>query len=180
MEDWSISKMIEEHLRTQHYVAKKDTRLTRISGKCEVNVSPLERGMLVEAVGTELDGIRIKIKDPHECSLWHNTEWKCDIYDFIPVSKKLWHYLAAVTAPEDRVRIASNKQLCKDIENIREKNRVWFSPNGISTVKCLATVTLIGPVPELGDGVFFGLDLQVIKLLINCQFEKYSQKKNTK
>ena len=175
MED-CCSKMIEEYLRTQHYVAKKNTVLNRISGKCEVNVNPLKLGTLVEAVGKESDdGVRIKIKDPPE-RRWLNTEWKCHSYDLIPVTKKLWHYLAAVTGPDERVKIANSKQLCKDIENIRENNRVWYSPpNGSSSVnKCLATVTFIGPVPEIGDGIYFGLDLQVINSLINFQYLKHS------
>lgn len=158
-EDWRC-KMIQEHL-THQYVAKKDTILNRISGKCEVNTNTLELGMLVESVGKESDDIvRIRIKDPSERSVWFNTQWKCHVYDLIHVPKKIWQYLAAVSDPNERVKIANNKKLCKDIENIRENDKVWFSPNGCSSDK-LATVKLIGPIPELGDGIYFGLELQV-------------------
>ena len=164
-ENWR-TKMIVENLR-HYYVTKKCTTLNRISGKCAVNSNCLKLGELVEGVQKEVDGIvQIRIKDPPEGSVWYNTEWICPTYELIPVSKKLWNFLAAVEFPEERVKIASNKQLCKDIEDIRVNDKVLYLPNssahdGSASVKCLATVSFIGLMPELGDGIYFGLVLKV-------------------
>ncbi|XP_043462906.1 ubiquitin carboxyl-terminal hydrolase CYLD [Leptopilina heterotoma] len=169
MDDLCSSKMIQEHLRIQqYYVVKKDTTVTRISGKCDVNVSNLKLGMLIESVCRESDdlSIRIRIKDQHELSVWSNTVWNCHTHDLILVSKKIWQYLAAVSDNNERVKIANNKKFCKDIENIHVNDKVWYSSNGSSSVE-LAIINLIGPVPELGNGVYFCLELLESRDLLN-------------
>lgn len=163
MDDLCSSKMIQEHLRIQQtYVVKKDTTITRISGKCDANVSNLKLGMLVESVGRESDNfsIRIRIKDQHEFNVWSDTVWNCHTHDLILVSKKICQYLAAVSDNNERVKIANNKKFCNDIENIHVNDKVWYSSNGSSSGE-LAIIKLIGPVPELGNRVYFGLELLV-------------------
>lgn len=154
-----------ERSNVVHYVAKKNTVLNRISGSCNVNVNTLRLGMLVEAVDVLRDGgLRIRVTDPARSPIWQNTEWLCHRYDLVPVSSIMWQYLAAVPVPQDRVKLATDKQLCKDLNDIRLNSKVILrsdsSPSPEEELN--AVVKYIGPVPELGSGYYFGVEVLVI------------------
>ncbi|XP_046737683.1 ubiquitin carboxyl-terminal hydrolase CYLD [Diprion similis] len=145
-----------------HYVAKKNTLLNRISGSCDVNISKLRAGMLVEAVEVLRDGgLRIRVTDPAGADVWKNTEWLCHRYDLVPVSSIMWQYLAAVSSPQERVKLATDKQLCKELNDIKLKSKVLLQndPAPTSGEQISAVIQYIGPVPELGYGLYFGLEI---------------------
>lgn len=153
-----------ERSNVVHYVAKKNTVLNRISGSCDVNVSTLRLGMLVEAVEVLRDGgLRIRVADPGGSELWLNTEWRCHRYDLVPVSLIMWEYLAAVPSLQDRVKLATDKQLTKDLNDVRLNSKVIVTPDAAEAAneQILAVVKHVGPVPELGPGFYFGLEILV-------------------
>ncbi|XP_033334775.1 ubiquitin carboxyl-terminal hydrolase CYLD [Megalopta genalis] len=144
----------------QHYVAKQNTILMRISGECDTNVNTLRLGMLAEAV-EDLggDGLRVRVTDTSGSEVWRGTEWRCHRFDLIPVSPEVWKFLPAVTVPEERIRLANHKQLCKELMSLMIDDTVWYCPDPQGYTKFLALIKYIGLVPQLGPGHYFGLDL---------------------
>lgn len=161
MEDSSKERRV-----LQHYVAKQDTVLIRLFGACDVNVNKLRLGMLVEALEDLKESVlRVRVTDTVGGSkTWCGTEWRCHKYDLIPVSQKVWQYLFAVQSSQERVRLADDKALCEEIRNVSLNDVVWYCPDPKPPnrlAKELAFVRYIGPVPQLGLGHYFGLELVV-------------------
>lgn len=162
---------IHDNPKITYYIVARDTILSRFTGPCNVNIGRVIPGMLVKAVGNvNEDALRVQVYCKNKGDIWYQTEWKCHRIDLLSVSGWIWHLLCAVSSLEDRLRLAKNKQFCKDVENIKPNTKVWFCPDSdvsssnFSTY--LANVTYIGAVRELGDGYYFGLDLLVT--LIYC------------
>ena len=148
----------------QHYVAKQDTVLIRIFGACDVNVNKLRLGMLVEALEDLRESVlRIRVTDTVGGSkTWCGTEWRCHKYDLIPVSPKIWQYLFAVQSPQERIRLANDEVLCEQIKTISLNDVAWYCSDPANRrARELAFVRYIGPVPQLGLGHYFGLELVV-------------------
>ena len=161
MDKWPRESNKELAFLLCHYVAKRNTILSRISGACNVNVNTLHLGMLVEANEVQCDGgLRIRVNDVNDDDVWRRTEWRCHQVDLIPVPSIVWQFLAAVPGPQDRVRIASDTQLCQDVNNLRLGDRIWYRSKP-GAQRSLAVIRYIGPVQELGQGFHFGLELLV-------------------
>ncbi|XP_071639061.1 ubiquitin carboxyl-terminal hydrolase CYLD isoform X1 [Temnothorax longispinosus] len=157
MEDSSKERRV-----LQHYVAKQDTVLIRIFGACDVNVNKLRLGMLVEALEDLKESVlRVRVTDTVGGSkTWCGTEWRCHKYDLIPVSPKVWQYLLAVQSPQERVRLANDEALCEQMRNVSVNDVVWHCSDPANRrARELAFVRYIGPVPKLGLGHYFGLEL---------------------
>lgn len=161
MEDRDGSK---EHRVLQHYIAKQDTVLIRIYGACVVNVNELRVGMLVEALEDLKESVlKVRVIDTIGGSkIWCGTEWRCNKYDLIPVSAKIWQYLLTVQSPQERIRIANDEALCERIRNISVNDRILYcSDSSNRRAKEIALVRYIGSVKQLGLGHYFGLELLV-------------------
>ncbi|XP_077277307.1 ubiquitin carboxyl-terminal hydrolase CYLD isoform X2 [Temnothorax americanus] len=142
MEDSSKERRV-----LQHYVAKQDT---------------LRLGMLVEALEDLKESVlRVRVTDTVGGSkTWRGTEWRCHKYDLIPVSPKVWQYLLAVQSPQERVRLANDEALCERMRNVSVNDVVWHCSDPANRrARELAFVRYIGPVPKLGLGHYFGLEL---------------------
>ncbi|XP_071639062.1 ubiquitin carboxyl-terminal hydrolase CYLD isoform X2 [Temnothorax longispinosus] len=142
MEDSSKERRV-----LQHYVAKQDT---------------LRLGMLVEALEDLKESVlRVRVTDTVGGSkTWCGTEWRCHKYDLIPVSPKVWQYLLAVQSPQERVRLANDEALCEQMRNVSVNDVVWHCSDPANRrARELAFVRYIGPVPKLGLGHYFGLEL---------------------
>lgn len=164
---------IQENSSVKYYVVKKESILSRLKGACDANIGKVLPGMLVKAIGFENnEALRVQLFSKTENEIWHKTEWKCHPIDLIPVSKLIWGMLISIQSLPERVRLASNKQLCKNVEEIQcSISKVWYCPDSNSNpVTYLASVEYVGPVHELGVGYYFGLDILVKYILIYyCQ-----------
>ncbi|XP_046830893.1 ubiquitin carboxyl-terminal hydrolase CYLD isoform X1 [Vespa crabro] len=151
----------KNHKVLRHYVAKKNSTVTCMSRHCDVNVSTLRLGMLVKCLEDLMDGtLLISVTDVSGSKVWFNTEWCCQKTDLIPVSQEIWRFLLAVSVPQERVRLANNKSLCGILENLSVNDKVWYHSNHkVNDHKELAIIKYIGPVPKLGQGFYFGLDI---------------------
>lgn len=159
----------EDRQVLQYFVAKENITLMRISGKCEKNVNTLRLGMLVEAV-EDLgdDQFKVRVIDTIRSEIWRGTEWRCHRSGLISVSSKVWPFLHAVSIPQERVRLANHKHLCEELVNLGINDTVWYSADPKERTKHLALIKYTGPVPQLGQGYYFGLDLLVILSDILC------------
>ncbi|KOC66136.1 hypothetical protein WH47_01029, partial [Habropoda laboriosa] len=143
----------------QCFVAKQNTILMRMSGECDKNVNTLRLGMLVEAVEDLGDSLlKVRVIDTTG-SEWRGTEWRCHRFDLIAVSPEVWKFLPAVTVPQERVHLANRKRLCEELMSLAVNDAVWYCANPQGCTKYLAIIKYIGPVPQLGQGYYFGLDL---------------------
>ncbi|XP_076764486.1 ubiquitin carboxyl-terminal hydrolase CYLD [Xylocopa sonorina] len=150
----------EDRQVLQHFVAKQNTILTRMSGECDKNVNTLRLGMLVEAVEDLGDsGLKVRVVDTTGSEIWRSTEWRCHKFDLIAVTPEVWKFLPAVSVPQERVRLANHKHLCKELMSLAINDTVWYCSDPHGCTKCLAVIKYIGPVPQLGQGYYFGLDL---------------------
>ncbi|XP_015175056.1 PREDICTED: ubiquitin carboxyl-terminal hydrolase CYLD [Polistes dominula] len=182
MESRNFDNNKNQKLETQYYVAKNNSTLTRVramsghvSEHCDVNVSTLRLGMLVKCLEDLKDGaLRISIIDVSGSNIWFDTEWRCLKTDLIPIPQEIWEFLIAVSVPQERVRLASNILLCGVLENLCINDKVWYHPNyKLRDRKELAIIKYIGPVSQLGQGIYFGLDIpdsqKISKTSILCQ-----------
>ncbi|KAF7388073.1 hypothetical protein HZH66_010840 [Vespula vulgaris] len=151
----------KNHKVLRYYVAKKNSTLTCMSRHCDVNVSTLRLGMLVKCLEDLMDGtLLISVTDVSGSKIWHTTEWCCQKTDLILVSQEIWRFLLAVSVPQERVYLANNKSLCGKLENLCVNDKVWYHPNHkVNDRKELAIIKYIGPVSQLGQGLYFGLDI---------------------
>ncbi|XP_014298448.1 ubiquitin carboxyl-terminal hydrolase CYLD isoform X1 [Microplitis demolitor] len=160
MDKWSMYDNMNLSTLPCHYVSIRDAIVTRVSGECDQSVYTLRVGMLVEAKEIKSDGgLRISVKDTNNHEVWHKTEWKCHRIDFVPVSEKVWYFLAAVSIPQERVRLAQDTKFCEDVDNLKINYKVWYYPEPNSAKRYKAVIKLIGPVEDLGPGFYFGLEL---------------------
>ncbi|XP_043265296.1 ubiquitin carboxyl-terminal hydrolase CYLD [Colletes gigas] len=150
----------EDRQVLHYYVAKQNTILTRMSGECVKNVNTLRLGMLVEALEDLGDSaLRVHVNDTTESEIWRGTEWRCHKFDLISVSSDVWKFLPAVSVPQERVHLANHKLLCKELMGLMIDDTIWYCPDPQGHTKYLAVIKYIGPVPQLGQGYYFGLDL---------------------
>ncbi|XP_058792840.1 ubiquitin carboxyl-terminal hydrolase CYLD [Phymastichus coffea] len=161
-EEWcNLSHLaIHDNSNITYHIVVKETILSRLTGICNANIGQVLPGMLVQAVGNENeDALRVKVYCKNPSEIWYHTEWKCYKIDLLPVSSLIWNLLCAVSSLADRVRLAKNKQFCKDVENIRPNSKVWFCPDSNNLNTYLASVKCFASVKEFGDGYYLALDL---------------------
>ncbi|XP_014216549.1 ubiquitin carboxyl-terminal hydrolase CYLD [Copidosoma floridanum] len=146
----------------RYYVVKRETLLIRLKGNCNVNVSKVQPGMLVQAIGDVInkEALTVQVYSESMETIWHKTEWKCHPIDLIPVSFLIWHLLVPVSSLEERFRLASNGEFCKNVDKLELNSTVWYCEGSNNPSTHLATVKFIGHVPEYGDGYYFGLEVQ--------------------
>ncbi|CAK9828478.1 Ubiquitin carboxyl-terminal hydrolase CYLD [Anthophora retusa] len=144
----------------RYFVAKQNTILIRISGECDKNVNTLRLGMLVEAVQDLGDSVlKVRVIDTTGSEIWCGTEWRCHKFDLITVSPEVWKFLPAVSVPQERVRLAIHKRLCEELMSLVVHDAVWYCADPQGCSKYLAIIKYIGPVPLLGQGYYYGLDV---------------------
>lgn len=153
----------EDRQISQYFVAKQNTILMRMSSECDKNVNTLRLGMLVEAVEDLGDSaLKVRVIDTTGSEIWRGTEWRCHKFDLISVTPEVWKFLPAVSVPQERVRLANYKHLCEELMSLEINDTVWYCADPSGCTKFLAIIKYIGPVPQLGQGYYFGLDLLVI------------------
>lgn len=154
----------EDRQASQYFVAKQNTILKRMSSECDKSVNTLRLGMLVEAVEDLGDSaLKVRVIDTTGSEIWRGTEWQCHKFDLIPVTPEVWKFLPAISVPQERVRLANYKHLCEELLSLGVNDTVWYCVDPLGCTKYLAIIKYIGPVPQLGQGYYFGLDLLVIQ-----------------
>ncbi|XP_043507747.1 ubiquitin carboxyl-terminal hydrolase CYLD [Frieseomelitta varia] len=150
----------EDRQASQYFVAKQNTILKRMSSECDKSVNTLRLGMLVEAVEDLGDSaLKVRVIDTTGSEIWRGTEWQCHKFDLIPVTSEVWKFLPAISVPQERVRLANYKHLCEELLSLGVNDTVWYCVDSLGCTKYLAIIKYIGPVPQLGQGYYFGLDL---------------------
>lgn len=61
-----------------------------------------------------------------ENETWDSVTFLCSRNDIVFINDKLWHYLAAVTSPKERVKLAQNPKRCMKLMEVNVDMTVGF------------------------------------------------------
>lgn len=100
------------------------------------------------------------LKDSGES--WECTQFLCSEDHIVYISEKLWPFIASIVSPQDRLKLAKNKNLCDKLKTITKDMVVGFSD---TKDVYLGKVKYIGAVKGMGH--CYGIELHVS--LINLQ-----------
>ncbi|KAJ8947473.1 hypothetical protein NQ318_009776 [Aromia moschata] len=119
-------------------------------------------GQIVKIDGKLTDG-KLIVRLLKEGDSWESTNFSCSQETVIPIAEKLCPYIASITSPQARVKLARNKELCEKLKNICKDMVVGFlDTNDIS----LGTIKYMGTVKGMGFCV--GIELHEKKKNNNC------------
>ncbi|XP_065164082.1 ubiquitin carboxyl-terminal hydrolase CYLD [Atheta coriaria] len=93
---------------------------------------------------------------------WESTSFTCPMQSVESVDERFWTFLAAVTSPKERVKLAINKQRVSKLLQITTDVVVGFNGDEVY----LGTVKFIGNVK--GMGKCFGIQLHEKKISNTC------------
>ncbi|XP_057672894.1 ubiquitin carboxyl-terminal hydrolase CYLD isoform X1 [Diorhabda carinulata] len=89
-----------------------------------------------------------------ENDTWETTAYSCPEDKIVRISEKLYPYIASITSPQERVKLAKNRELCNKLQRIGKDMVVGFiDTNDI----LLGTVRFNGVVKGIGH--CFGIEL---------------------
>lgn len=87
---------------------------------------------------------------------WEPNRFICCQENVMQISEKIWPYIASITSPQERLKLAKNKPLCDILKNITIGTLVGFMD---TSDVYLGTVRYMGAVK--GMGYCFGIELHV-------------------
>jgi len=124
------------------------------------------RGSLVEVTATELNGVRVAVRLVDERCLIEGSEdvWVCSQLHLLPVDPVMLSALIAVCEPSLRVELVQKEHIYRELAAIEVGEKVMLlseTPDSRLEPE-LAVVRYKGPVPEMGPGTFYGLEILVI------------------
>lgn len=87
---------------------------------------------------------------------WESTQFLCPEDHIVYISEKLWPFIASITSPQDRLKLAKNKKLCDKLKTITKDMVVGFAD---TKDVHLGKVKYIGIVKGMGH--CYGIELHV-------------------
>lgn len=99
--------------------------------------------------------LELKTNSPEE------VVFRCPSDSLIEIDRKVWSLIAAVSSPIDKINIAKEPRLCKELSSIEVGSVVKLSSSS-----SVGTVTFKGPVEGLLPGIHFQVKLVGICLEI--------------
>ncbi|XP_050084836.1 uncharacterized protein LOC126570840 isoform X2 [Anopheles aquasalis] len=92
---------------------------------------------------------------PHE-----NRIYQCQVAHLQRVPADIWPFIIAILDPQERCEFAKRPKLFASVKQLRTGDIVlvnWLAKNRNVTYDCI--IRYIGPVPKIGPGYYFGLEL---------------------
>lgn len=153
-------------------VAKENIVAVRLTPDININLENAKimrvilLGSLVEVTSAQLDGIRVAVRIVDERCLIEGSEdvWVCDQYHLLRVDPVMLSALIAVCEPSLRVMLVQNEHIYRELAAIEIGKKVMLlseTPDSRLEPE-LAVVRYKGPVPEMGPGTYYGLEILVI------------------
>lgn len=87
---------------------------------------------------------------------WESTQFLCPVDHIVHISEKLWPFIASIASPQDRLKLAKNKNLCDKLKTITKDMVVGFAD---TKEVYLGKVKYIGAVKGMGH--CYGIELHV-------------------
>ncbi|XP_011499307.1 PREDICTED: ubiquitin carboxyl-terminal hydrolase CYLD [Ceratosolen solmsi marchali] len=154
--------VIQDNPRTIEFcIFVNETIAIHLNGSCDKNVCKVYPGQLAKSIGVEGNDKRRVLLYSDDNEKWYDVIWKCNLIDLRLISPLIWKLLCPITNFQERIKIANNENLCKEIENIKKGSKVLYNQSG--SEQNLMEVKSIGSVLNRGFGYYFGLDFSVRK-----------------
>lgn len=123
-------------------------------------------GSLVEVISKKHGGERVAVRLIDERCLDEGPEdvWVCSKLHLLPVDPVMLSSLIAVFEPSLRVALVQNEHIFRELAAIEvgEKVMLLSETQDSRWEPELAVVRYKGPVPEMGHGTYYGLEILVI------------------
>jgi hypothetical protein len=123
-------------------------------------------GSLVKVISTKYDGDRVAVRLIDERCLVEGSEdvWVCSKFHLLPVDPVMLSSVVAVFEPSCRVALVQKSQVFRELAAIEVGEKVMLLPETQDSrwEPELAVVRYKGPVPEMGPGTYYGLEILVI------------------
>jgi hypothetical protein len=147
------------------YVAKENIGAERLDLDLNTKSTKDDRvirlGSLVEVISTKLGGERVAVRLIDERS---EDVWVCSKLHLLPVDPVMLSSLRAVFKPSFRVALVQNEHTFRELAAVEVGKKVMLLPESQDTrwEPELAMVWYKGPIPEMGPGTYYGLEILVI------------------
>ena len=124
-------------------------------------------GSFVEVIskGASEDKILVRVID--KSGILEDEVWSCSDYYLLRLKSVMLLPLLAVVEPSVRVELSENECLICELAAIEVGKKVILFPKTQDS-RCsreLAVVRYIGPIPKMGPGTYYGLEILVIFFL---------------
>lgn len=167
-------------------VAKENIVAERQDHDINVNLKStrvIRLGSFVKVISTKYDGDRVVVQLFDERDLVEGSEdlWVCSKFHLLPVDPVMLSSLTAVFEPSNRVALVQKGHIFRELAVVDVGEKVMLLPETQdSRLEAeMAVVRYKGPVPEMGPGTYYGLEILVIffcfelylfRTSINCRF----------
>uniref|UniRef100_A0A182Y9X5 ubiquitinyl hydrolase 1 n=1 Tax=Anopheles stephensi TaxID=30069 RepID=A0A182Y9X5_ANOST len=91
---------------------------------------------------------------------YENRIFQCQAANLQRIPSDIWPYLIAILDPQERCEFAKRPKLFGSVKLLRTGDIVmvsWLAKNRHITYDCI--IRYVGPVPKIGPGYYFGLEL---------------------
>jgi hypothetical protein len=123
-------------------------------------------GSLVEVISKKHGGERVAVRLIDEKCSGEGSEdvWVCSKFHLLPVDPAMLSSLIAVCEPSLRVALVQNEHIFRELAAIEVGKKVMLLSETQDSrwEPELAVVRYKGPVPEMGRGTYYGLEILVI------------------
>lgn len=100
---------------------------------------------------------------------FEDLSYCCKQSDLTPIAENLWSMLLAIPSPIIRGELAANTSLCDQLSSMQPGTKVEVLHN---KTFYMSYIKYIGPVPAMGAGSYFGLEL-LVRVIIGFIFFLY-------
>lgn len=143
---------------SENYVAKK------LKGTGNASHLTLMLGTLVHVHSCiDINNVAIKVVNCESDydTVDENNLWICSVSCLLPVNNILWPLVNAIVSPIERVNLLKQKSLCEQLCTIQVGTLVKFISSDGNKTEEPAVVKYRGPIPKVGPGIYFGIELLV-------------------
>lgn len=107
------------------------------------------------------DNVAVKVVncEPAYDTVDENNLWICPASCLLPVNDVLWPLVNAIVSPIERVDLLKQKSLCEQLCTIQVGTLVKFISSDGNKTGEPAVVKYKGPIPKMGPGIYFGIEL---------------------
>jgi hypothetical protein len=169
-----VSSSCKRHPKTDKYfcVSKYNIVAERLDFDTSKNVKSIEvkmvirLGSVVEVISTKHPGDRVAVQLIDERCLDERSKdvWVCSKLYLLPMDPVMLSPLIAVFEPSHRVALVENEHIFRELAAVEvgEKVMLLTETQDSRWEPELAMVRYKGPVPEMGHGTYYGLEILVI------------------
>ncbi|PSN51291.1 hypothetical protein C0J52_05308 [Blattella germanica] len=126
------------------------------------SVKVITLGSLIEVQSKTPDN-KLSIRIINSFGDAESCEWVCSARNLLPLNPIILPSLLAVIEPSERIGIVENEHIFCELASLATGKKVMLLPK-YQDSRCsqeLAVVRYKGPIPEMGPGTYYGLELLV-------------------